>query len=731
MDQEETIALFERCELARAEAKRRAQADGHSEEMMREISFEAARSVWNRWADDLLAERERLEDAGLWSADRQEHGPLEVHNEETQRWMQAAKADFSGLRFVMRIEADEIRLDLGDVVSRPSTWQPVKAVAYDQDDISFAGFIFPGLVDFEETQFTATVHFAAAQFMDEACFRDTRFVHDALFARAHFAQPAHFADAQFCGESRFSKAGFSASADFDRARFLEPAWFDELQVFGEARFGGAQFCGETRFENASFARQADFRGARFTSIAWFDKSQFIAEARFDEAQFESNAWFNDVQFSGEAHFHSARVLIADFQNARFADRTVFDKALFLGDADFRKAEFGGNTGFSRARFASETAFEDGLFTQSADFHGAVFSKAVTFRHTRFQGEVVFSEAVFGEVADFQLTAFPRFATFKGVRFSGLANFNAMRGAQAFDLTDAHFETAPDFIQAHFEEAPRLDNLVVRQQLVLGAQAFGPSRFWRSRVSYPLRAAFSLQHRLLSADPDSAARWRALKRLAARARDRDREREFFAREVRAARFSSDWPIPWPFWRPSAWLGFSRFWFGLLYGLFSNYGRSVILPVLWWIVVTAAFGGYYLAQQPDLAGERTVQYEAGRNWIPAWGVTRLTAAWSDPARCVSSGKAAERLARPPETVQHETSAPVEALYLSVRGGLVLFDMAPFSAPRSYACLYGTERLGDRVVPFIPASVSFAMTVQKVLAAAFLLLFLLGLRNMLKLG
>lgn len=60
MNQRETIALFEQCEAARRSALER----GDDEDK----AHEAAKAVWNAWAEKLLAERgaEKARQLGNW-----------------------------------------------------------------------------------------------------------------------------------------------------------------------------------------------------------------------------------------------------------------------------------------------------------------------------------------------------------------------------------------------------------------------------------------------------------------------------------------------------------------------------------------------------------------------------------------------------------------------------------------------------------------------------------------
>jgi hypothetical protein len=66
--------------------------------------------------------------------------------------------------------------------------------------------------------------------------------------------------------------------------------------------------------------------------------------------------------------------------------------------------------------------------------------------------------------------------------------------------------------------------------------------------------------------------RALKRISIQGHDTGRELQFFAGEMRSARFASDWPFPWPLFKASGWTGLLRFWMGMIYQLLSNFGRA---------------------------------------------------------------------------------------------------------------------------------------------------------------
>jgi hypothetical protein len=94
---------------------------------------------------------------------------------------------------------------------------------------------------------------------------------------------------------------------------------------------------------------------------------------------------------------------------------------------------------------------------------------------------------------------------------------------------------------------------------------------------------------------------ALKRLAIRGQDTERELQFFLREIRSARFAVDCPLPRlqpPIWKSRPWvrMGGSVLWFWarLFDQLISDFGRSLVRPLAFRLLVIFAAGG--LLSQP---------------------------------------------------------------------------------------------------------------------------------------
>lgn len=682
MNRSETIALFKRCESARAETKNCALNEGKSEREARRIAHEAAKAIWNRWAEELLAEREAMEKDGRWAVEQQLWG-LEFQNDETNEWLARAAADFTHCHFfVSRSEMAAAEVDQGfDKVGPPDL-----AIFVESRGINFSGFKFPG-------------------------------------------------------DARFGGTSFS-----DRIRF------DGALVIGDAFFGDANFAGDAFFDSTTFSGRAWFDNASFERAAFFDNVSFAGRVRFDSAHFSDNAYF---------------------LSANFAEGAFFDRVCFSGCARFDGADFTGDARFQSARIHGYARFNSMAITGNAYFDNATFADEAWFSRTTFSGSAIFRDTLFRQTVNFSLTKFVQFAVFERTRFQSGADFYAIRAEHGFSMADAYFDHVPDLIQAHFEEAPRLDHVVVRGQTIPSYPIFEKRRnddgeeieptvweimwYWlRQKLSFPWRTLTGSWRRLRRgmAEKDDIhnipARWRALKRLAIQAHDHDRELEFFAREVRSNRFLRDWPLPlcrphfslpflkWlnklPFicWYLRGWFSFARFWTGIIYMLTSNYGRSILIPALWWFAGVAAATVFYLGERPGMADQRTLAQMWGSTVTESY-ISTAYDAWKTKWPCYlpkKYPKAANEVVGLSQTLRDQTNTWQEAKHFALRNGfLFLYDNADASY-RTYGCLYGVELFdGGDPVAIVPPNVAFWSAMQKLCSAVMIFLFGLALRSMLR--
>jgi uncharacterized protein YjbI with pentapeptide repeats len=430
-----------------------------------------------------------------------------------------------------------------------------------------------------------------------------------------------------------------------------------------------------------FKKTADFRKWYFPGIVEFVDAVFEGDALFDDAIFLGDAWFNGAVFSGEGTFKGTTFSDCLLKRAVLAHQKALKSTPDVGYAWFAGATFSRYARFSEAKFQRNVGFDRVFFTSNAWFQSAHFSYNAWFREATYGGNTSYQKAVFERP--------PR--------------FSAIHSERAFSLAKATFHGVPDFVQAHFAEAPRLDDS-------------------------------NLQHKLDQArEGDLSARYRALKRLAIQGHDHAREQDFFAGEIKSARFVTDWPLAWRVWNRTAWAGVARFWFGWLYQLTSDFGRSVVRPFAIWFVIIIIAAGYFLGQTQQITEERAAKSATGMaEKLKVYAQTSL-AGWLRNQPCVAPTvpniKPEQFVSGLTESVRKQTSAATEALYLALRNSAVILDGGADATHRTFGCLYGVERYGDDPVAIVPSNVAFASSLQKVLSALMIFLFGLAVRNMLR--
>ncbi len=602
---------------------------------------------------------------------------------------------------------------------------------------------------FREAQFWGgDVLFRGAQFVGGgAIFRHAQFHRgNALFDRAVFDG----------GKTSFEGAQFlSGTVSFERARFQGgSARFIKTQFNGESTsFNGTQFLeGDTEFDDAQFhGGSASFRGAQFHGgPALFRRVQFHGgRASFRDAQFHGgNAVFSGAQFHGGpaefrwAQFHRGDAVFrkaefhggdASFRGAQFHGGAArFRQAQFHGgQAAFQKAEFhGGPARFIKTQFHGGAASFDeaqfrhrnGAWFQEAQFHGG----DVSFKSVNFEGHVSFSGAQFGALqgsvqgnADFQESSFKQGAdytrcqinhpiSFAKASFEGAASFEGTQSNVGFTLSEAQFNRVPDFTQSVFHPVPRLDNVKVRPAV------FGTVLTFSSRVSWDNFLCLQWINR----DSDAPAKFRELKHFAIEAEDNRNILNFHAEEIRSARWVADWP------------GHPRFWFGYMYGLLSNFGRSFLRPFLLWALLTLVFSCVYFSAHLDHASHSD-RYGLSQNGGLLTQIDLGRRAWWDRLPC-TDGNNVSITGLPLEVLQG-TDAFSQAFRMSLANALVFSDMGGMEGARlTYGCLFGlvqSDRVGVAAVTYLPPGVLWVTRLQQVMSVLLIFLFAIALRNMLK--
>lgn len=473
----------------------------------------------------------------------------------------------------------------------------------------------------------------------------------------------------------------TALADFSETVFEEGVDFRGFIFPSFAEFGMARFADRAQFQNATFRNGVSFQSTEFTQETYFTETSFLGGTDFTGAAFSKSAVYTRATFSGMTEFSAARFLAdALFEAASFSGPTVFDEAQFSSVAEFNRARFEDvldfPASFKEVNFAGSAEFTDVSFSVRANFANAIFESFASFERADFKNGVSFYEADFLGTTIFQEAVFGGSTSFNRAAFDIEADFTAIEGKANFSLANATFSFIPGFIQAHFAEAPRLDNVRIEIE-----------RTWpRSLADFGA---------LFAGDAQLAARWRALKRLAIQGHDHASELDFFKGELKAQRWGEH--KPWH----------SIFWFGVLYEMLSDFGRSLMRPLYWWAFSTVYFAILYFREHLARLGASLPDLSWRMGLPPAPTHVR-----GIPISCVAG-----------------TGDPIfAALALSVRKGFLFIGLdTTEQVNQVYACLYGVSTTTPLApTPIVPDFVAFLGGAQVLISALLIFLFFMAIRN-----
>lgn len=463
--------------------------------------------------------------------------------------------------------------------------------------------------------------------------------------------------------------------------------------FGDAaRFDGATFGDRARFGGATFGEEARFNGTKFRSWANFDRATFGDWLKFDSAKFGSGASFFEANVGYFASFTDATFGIwARFTRTTFGDGARFDSVTFGEGAKFDGATLGEAAKFRGIEFLGDADFAgapvepwlegwrkklsvDDTGSNDAESNNRVKSffdwqKAENFGPHTFQ-RLDFSDArVLGSIS-FARRSFERPANFTGARFHAPPDFDGATNLQRIDFTGARIGFVPP-------EHPRW------------------TPHWTDDSTVPIRL-------------------RAFRAIAETTKNHDLERDLYIEERKAERgvvrrrlraaFVAEKKIG----RKIARLGplfIAWCWRRMmdLYWLFSDYGRSLMRPLLWLAVTLPLF---VLAFDASLVDRRRAA-----------------------ARAAFEGAA---------TAEIEAWAKTKRDYFAATRQLAISNSIPFVGPLTIDgevkkfLLCGLPPDNDRLkacVPIAPARYQATLIGQNVLSALLFFFFGLALRNYFK--
>jgi len=463
-------------------------------------------------------------------------------------------------------------------------------------------------------------------------------------------------------------------------------WEKEARV----NFKGVTFSDEKSFEEFIFPGQVSFDHSCFREGVSFSTALFNGDVSFSFTHFNEDIFFSNAHFNGGISFYNAHFDgYFDFSNIRFDGNVDFSNIRFDGDVSFSGIDFsGGIDPFFGTHFKGQFLAQKIIFHPEISFVDVTFEKTVLFKNCQFLKR-----------ADFSLLHFPEPVAFAGNVFAQEADFSGIDVQKTFSLAQTEFKQVPDFTEAHFREPPRLDHIRVALP--------GWWYFW--------------------GDPDREARFRALKRLALAAQDHENEQIFFKGELKERRGHTD-----RWYHPSYWLGWG-------YEIFSDFGRSVLRPTLFWLaaVLVCACCYFYMSVKTPLAPGMPREMST---------ITALDNMLSAPLQSCRAGVLGDGRPYPGTRL---TAALGISLGRGLLGGLGVEFGLEEKTHQFYSCLYGThppvlpapdaspaaaasallKHPPEALQYHIPTSVAFLGLLQSLFSAVLIFFFLLALRNRFK--
>jgi len=266
---------------------------------------------------------------------------------------------------------------------------------------------------------------------------------------------------------RFISTSLSQNAEIDFRGIAFPGikLFSDRQCHVNTRL--------VNFSNATFGDGIDFYRTVFHgSEVNFKGTIFYGSARFDSAQFSNPVNFSSAAFNGEANFgHIIFPQGAYFTSASFDGEVNFTHSYFKSDSDFKYVKFNSKANFNNAVFLKQAEFEKSVFKKQARFENIIFKEKTDFSEVKFGQaanfsiqsleptdlalqEISFSKAIFSGPALFRNRDFTTNANFNGAVFHDLAEFHGCEFHPAMSFHQTEFQKTKGATDAATEELER-------------------------------------------------------------------------------------------------------------------------------------------------------------------------------------------------------------------------------------------------------------------------------------
>ncbi len=262
--------------------------------------------------------------------------------------------------------------------------------------------VFEDQLVFTNCQFLSTVQFFGTKFKKGVIFRNCTFESTVAFLEVDFEkesgpvsslQHVSFFECIFERSVRFQNCIFSRLTLFAKCLFRDRIAFGFHAQDERKRFmTGQQASGGALTRRCKFEREVDFSQSTFEGAAAFSSVQFLQGVNFEETVFKAGADFSKAHFGSPARFaRSSFFGEADFERATFQGPEqpagVTDQAPDDSGADFYKVDFAEDVSFSKAVFLVDVGFKRARFRGRLFLGNSLFVKEANFEKASFGGEV--------------------------------------------------------------------------------------------------------------------------------------------------------------------------------------------------------------------------------------------------------------------------------------------------------------------------------------------------------
>ncbi|BED87927.1 hypothetical protein PspMM1_03950 [Pseudoalteromonas sp. MM1] len=317
----------------------------------------------------------------------------------------------------------------------------------------------------------------------------------------------------------------------------------------------------------------DFSGVKFSI------SELLKISPSNQVLLKANAEgdFSALTFVNYTFHH-----LADFSNTEFNIPAIFDNATFKETVDF-----------SRAIFSQDASFNNVAFNGIASFHSADFQNSVVFGDCNFKGNTLFTcshfemlayfpSNTFHEVVDFTHSTFAGGTHFKNTKFSyeevffeyihctDTFDFDELEAKKVITLSFKGSVFEKDFnISGYFNCVPDLRSTKLNHHTDLTSMVYTLNR--KNIFFTPIKKA---------TDTLDIGRLCRLKELAEQNKSHDMALAFHADELRAKRWGR--------------LNIVQSVMDIIYSVTSNYGQSIMRPLLLLAISFLLFNSYIISK-----------------------------------------------------------------------------------------------------------------------------------------